>query len=42
VTEWVSDGDREAPVGQKMLLVDGEEIPVLEIRELVLDPAGGS
>jgi type VI secretion system protein ImpE len=41
VTEWVSDGDREAPVGQKMLLVDGEEIPVLEVRELVLDPAAG-
>jgi type VI secretion system protein ImpE len=41
VTEWVSDGDREAPVGQKMLLVDGEEVPVLEVRELVLDSAAG-
>jgi type VI secretion system protein ImpE len=38
VTEWESDGDTEVPVGQKMLLVDGEEIPVLEVRELVLDP----
>jgi type VI secretion system protein ImpE len=35
VTVWeeASDG-RELPKGQKMLLVDGEEIPLLELREL--------
>jgi len=34
-TNWaeVSDGD-QAPVGQKMLLVDDEEFPILELREL--------
>jgi type VI secretion system protein ImpE len=35
ITEWCRDeaGD-EAPFGHKMLLVDGEEFPVLEIRTL--------
>lgn len=35
VSEWCADeaGD-EAPFGQKMLLVDGEELPILEIRKL--------
>lgn len=35
-TEWVTLGDESEPVpmGQKLLLVDGEEIPFLEIREL--------
>jgi type VI secretion system protein ImpE len=35
VTEWCRDeaGD-EAPFGQKALLVDGEEFPILEIRSL--------
>jgi protein involved in temperature-dependent protein secretion len=28
------DGDVEAPVGQKILLIDGEELPILELREL--------
>lgn len=43
VTEWTAlDGDGEAPVGQKMLLVDGEEFPVLEVRELVIEPASAS
>jgi len=34
-TEWASlaDGD-QAPIGQKMLLVDDEEFPILELREL--------
>ena len=38
VTEWteLEDGT-EAPVGQKMLLVDGDDIPLLEVRELVID-----
>jgi len=35
VTEWreLEDGS-QAPVGQKMLLVDDEEFPILELREL--------
>jgi type VI secretion system protein ImpE len=35
VTEWaeLADGD-QAPIGQKMLLVDDEEFPILELREL--------
>lgn len=39
MTEWqeLADG-REAPVGQKLLLVDGEECPLLEVRELELTP----
>lgn len=37
VTEWqeLEDGS-QAPVGQKMLLVDDEEFPILELRELVI------
>ena len=40
VTEWVDleDGN-QAPVGQKMLLVDDEEFPILELRELVITHA---
>jgi type VI secretion system protein ImpE len=39
VTEWhaLPDG-REAPVGQKLLLVDDEEIALLEVRELEFTP----
>jgi type VI secretion system protein ImpE len=35
VTEWqeLADGD-QAPIGQKLLLVDDEEFPILEVREL--------
>lgn len=34
-TEWIETEDGDAvPVGQKMLLVDGEEFPFLEIRKL--------
>jgi len=38
VTEWreLEDGE-QAPVGQKMLLVDDEEFPILEVRELVIE-----
>jgi type VI secretion system protein ImpE len=40
VTEWVELPDgQEAPVGQKMLLVDDEEFPILEVRELEIDSA---
>jgi len=35
LTEWVALEDgAEIPLGQKLLLVDGEEIPILELREL--------
>ena len=35
ITEWsaLADGGH-APIGQKLLLVDGEEFPMLELREL--------
>ncbi|MBV9296218.1 MAG: virulence protein SciE type [Acidobacteriaceae bacterium] len=39
VTEWCEDEAGEiAPFGQKNLLVDGEEFPFLEIRELEIYP----
>jgi len=39
-TEWCADEQgREAPYGQKMLLVDGEEVPLLEIRQLEITQA---
>jgi type VI secretion system protein ImpE len=35
MTDWQEDEDGEQiPVGQKMLLVDGEEVPFLEVRKL--------
>lgn len=38
VTEWFADEEgRETPAGQKMLLVDGEEFPFLEVRSLTFD-----
>ena len=42
MTVWdeLPDG-RPAPAGQKLLLVDGEEVPLLEIRELMILPAAG-
>lgn len=42
-TDWVrwEDGT-EAPVGQKLLLVDGEEFPILELRELQITPAASA
>jgi len=40
VTEWRElEGGEQAPVGQKMLLVDDEEFPILEVRELVIEHA---
>lgn len=39
VTEWCEDeGGEVAPFGSKTLLVDGEEFPLLEIRELEIYP----
>jgi type VI secretion system protein ImpE len=37
--EDLPDG-RAVPVGQKLWLVDGEELPLLELRELVINSAG--
>ena len=34
MTVWEEENGEEIPYGQKMLLVDGEEIPLLEIRGL--------
>lgn len=43
VTDWVDLGERGfAPVGQKLLLVDGEEFPLLELRELHIAPRASS
>ncbi len=42
VTEWVAlDDGTEVPVGHKLLLVDGEELPILELRELEINAASG-
>jgi type VI secretion system protein ImpE len=39
-TEWVRDDQgNEYPVGQKMLVIDGEEVPFLELRTLQFAPA---
>ena len=39
-TAWVADdGGNEYPVGQKMLRADEQDIPLLEIREIVFNPA---
>ena len=39
LTVWEDDADgAQLPVGQKLLLVDGEEFPLLEVRELVVTP----
>jgi type VI secretion system protein ImpE len=38
VSEWCADEDgRELPYGQKMLLVDGEEFPFLELRSMTIE-----
>jgi type VI secretion system protein ImpE len=38
VTEWAElETGEEAPVGQKLLLVDDEEFPLLEVREITFD-----
>lgn len=40
VTDWVDDdGGEPVPVGQKLLLADGEPVSFLEIRSLEIDPA---
>ena len=42
VTEWLAlDDGTEVPVGQKVFLVDGEDLPILELRELQINAATG-
>jgi len=42
VTEWVAlDDGSEVPVGQKLFLVDGEEIPILELGTVEIYAASG-
>jgi type VI secretion system protein ImpE len=42
VTEWVGLEDgTPVPAGQKLLLVDGEELPILELRELDITQTAG-
>ena len=42
-TEWLADENgEEAPYGLKNLLVDGEEVPFLEIRTLEIETASGA
>ena len=36
LTDWRQTGDEVVPVGQKTLLVDGEDIPILEVRKIEL------
>ena len=39
-TEWQAIGaDAQAPIGQKLFLVDDQEFPLLELRELDSVPA---
>ena len=38
ITEWQElEGLGEVPVGQKLWMVDDEEVPILEVRELIVD-----
>jgi type VI secretion system protein ImpE len=39
VSDWTEGEDGiEVPVGQKLFVADGEEIPILDIRELIVTP----
>ena len=41
-TAWIAlDDGREAPIGQRVLRVDADEVPLLEVRDLVLTPTTG-
>lgn len=42
-TAWIAlDDGREVPIGQRVLRIDGDEVPLLEVRDLVLAPTRGS
>ena len=38
-TEWREKTDGAVPVGQKMFMVDGEDIPILEVRKIEFNAA---
>jgi type VI secretion system protein ImpE len=41
-TAWIALEDgREAPIGQRVLRIDGDEVPLLELRDLVMTPTTG-
>jgi type VI secretion system protein ImpE len=41
-TAWIAlDDGREAPIGQRVLRIDADEVPLLEVRDLVLTPTTG-
>ena len=42
VTVWEEVDGSEVPAGQRLFLVDGEEIPILEIQELEIQPTPAS
>jgi type VI secretion system protein ImpE len=43
LTSWMADDEgREYPMGQKLLLVDGEEVPLLEVRTLEFAAGAGA
>jgi type VI secretion system protein ImpE len=43
ITDWAADNEgTEYPVGQKLLVVDGEEVPLLEVRTIELEAAQSS
>jgi len=39
LTVWTEEDGEPVPYGQKTLLVDGEQLPILELRELEINPA---
>jgi type VI secretion system protein ImpE len=42
VTDWVeTESGIDVPEGQKLLLVDGEYVPILEVRSLTINVASG-
>ncbi len=42
VTQWVElENGAEVPFGQKLLLVDGDEFPILEVRQIEITPPSG-
>lgn len=43
LSEWIAlEDSTEVPMGQKLLLVDGQEFPILELRELDITPVAAA
>jgi len=41
-TAWIAlDDGSEAPIGQRVLRVDDDEVPLLEVRDLIITPTAG-